>query len=152
MGLRPQGQGSSFSTFRLLPAAAARALLDAIPHRNSTPVPSTKLPCHPPHPQPHSPPPPPPKGSSPTRRRPNAPGLSWPSSRPPRPHPLPSLTLLADADTCGRLPALGGEGGTVPVRRGGNQASRGWCWCSTDGMPRGSAVLCNLLVRLGQGI
>ncbi|CAD6213473.1 unnamed protein product [Miscanthus lutarioriparius] len=43
-----------------------------------------------------------------------------------------------------------GEGGTISVRRGGNQASRGGC--SADRMPRRSAVPCNSLVRLGQGI
>jgi len=59
---------------------------------------------------------------------------------------LRSLPRHLRAASCAA--ARGGEGGTISIRRGGNQASRGGC--STDGMPRRSAVACNLLVRLGQ--
>jgi hypothetical protein len=60
---------------------------------------------------------------------------------------LPSLpTLVGGFLRC----TLGGEGGSISVHCGKNQASS--TGCSTDGIPRRRVVPCNLLVRLGQGI
>ena len=144
MGLRPQGQGSSFSPsrplfFSHLPPAPCSTFPSPHLHRSS------KLPAcatrrirnrilH--HVRrPRAP-----------RRRPNAPDLSWSSSRPPRPPPIPSLPYSPTL-AGGFLRGCAGRRGR---HHGGNQASRGGC--STDRMPRRSAVPCNSLVRLGQGI
>ena len=144
MGLRPQGQGSSFSPSRPL-------FFPHLPPAPCSTFPTGTQSCQPV----------PPAAS--------ATALSTMSAAQGLLADVPTLRILVGrlqgrrgllrslpyptrrhlrAASCAA--ARGGEGGTISVRRGGNQASRGGC--STDRMPRRSAVPCNLLVWLGQGI